>query len=213
MRVWGDDRKLSDVEKQRKIESYTIPKKTYNYSNATWDDYISNKWDGYRTIRSSIIPITVIDGKTYWILGSFHDYPRYILTDFGGNCVLQEGKETNRQTAFGCAILEVHEESKGLLTQMILRNIGLIEKQTMEIYIGKINNSRRGQDDKVYFFFVPVNYEEIKQVIETFNSTSDISEKFGPLDFYEEEVLLSKTEKQFLTSFNLTDLIKHLSNQ
>ena len=43
-------------------------------------------------------------------------------------------------------MLEVHEESKGLFTQIILKNIG-IEEDHFDIYIGK--NSK--YTEKVYF--------------------------------------------------------------
>ena len=205
MRKWTDDRKLSTKEKDKKIIKYTQPKIKYEYSTITWDDYMRNKYDGYKTIRSSIIPIASINDKTHWLLGSFHDYPRYICMDFGGSCIIEEGREINRQFPFGCAINELHEESKGLLTQVILKNIGITDPNQLHIYVGKA----RRPETKVFFFFVPVDYEEIKSIIDIFNSTPDIDEKLGPIDFYSEEDIFTS---KILTTHHLTDFIDNLTN-
>lgn len=206
MRNWNDERKLSQQEREKNIIKYTRPKVRYEYSMISWNDYIGNKYDGYATVRSSIIPVTTINDETYWLLGSFHDYPGYICTDFGGNCVFKDRKEKNRQTPFGCAITEVHEESKGLLTQTMLKNIGMLDEDKFHIYVGKSNRP----DEKVFFFFVPIDYEEAKAIIYIFNNSPNIDEKFGPLDLYKEKDIF---EGKILTTHNLTDFVDNLTDR
>jgi hypothetical protein len=205
MRNWTDDNGLSKKEKERNIIRYTVPKKNYQYEKITWDDYIRNKHDGYVNVRSSIIPVTVVNDEDYWLLGSFHDYPNYICSDFGGSCILKEGRERNKQAPFGCAITELHEESKGLLTQIILKSIGTTQKEDLQIYLGKATRP----EEKLFFFFVPVNYEEVRPIIDLFNNTPDIDEKFGPLAFYHQDDIL---KKKVLTTHHLTDFINFLTS-
>lgn len=223
MQRWTDDRKLSESMKKQNIAHYTIPRTKYEYATISWDDYMRNVYDGYVTIRSSIIPVTTIESKTHWLLGSFHDYPKYICMDFGGSCVLKEGRERNRQSPFGCAMAELHEEGKGLLTQVILRSIGVLSVDKLHIYVGKTSqqadpslskpnertkNVPKKIEEKVFFFFVPVDYEEIKAIINIFNDTPDINEKLGPLGLYSETDIFSR---KILTTHHLTDFINNLT--
>src|SRR5680860_487002 len=103
-------------------DNYTIPRVRYRYERVSWEIFLDNTYDTYKTVRSSFIPYTVINDEYYWLLGSFFDYPRDILADFGGSCIvfdppvkyLQKGARQmrNYQHAFGCAMLELNEESK-----------------------------------------------------------------------------------------------------
>jgi hypothetical protein len=225
MRSWTDDRKLSESMKKRNIAHYTVPRTKYEYTTITWNEYMRNVYDGYVTTRSSIIPVTTIESKTYWLLGSFHDYPRYICMDFGGNCVMKEGRETNRQSPFGCAITELYEESKGLLTQTILKSIGVLDLTQLHIYVGRTKDSKivdsvrpnpserktvqKNIGEKVFFFFVPVDYEEVKGIINVFNNTPDVDEKLGPIDLYSETDIFSR---KILTTHHLTDFVNNLTD-
>ena len=105
-----------------KVEDYTIPVTKYDYRRLSWDDYMSNKYNGYRTARSSIIPIVWPNDndETYWLLGSFWDYPKEILSDFGGDCRMWDppaikgqgvpkSQERNRQAPFGCVMIELFD--------------------------------------------------------------------------------------------------------
>lgn len=203
MKKWTDDRNLSSEEKAKKIKRYTQPKKRFKYNRISWDSYIRDEYDGYQTERSSFIPVTRINYQTYWLLGSFHDYPKEICMDFGGSCLLRQGKERNRQSPFGCAISELHEESKGLLTQNILKNIGILKKDSFHIYVGKDSLSKI----KVFFFFIPFDYNETKNLINTFNTTPDVKEKLGPMDIYLEKDILNQ---KCLTTNYLTDFVNFL---
>ena len=199
MKKWSVDTQLSEQDKRKKIKLYTSPKKNFDYQMISWDQYIRNEIDGYM-VRSSIIPVTSIRGRTYWLLGSFHDYPREIVADFGGNCFIKEGSAAT-ETPFGCAIRELNEESKGLLTQVILKNIGLLDSKSFHIYLGKFRKQR------VVFFFVPFVMGEVENIIKQFNEMPDIDEKLGPLDLYLEMDIF---DQKYLTSNYLTDFVNFL---
>ena len=201
----SDDRLLNERQRADKIVKYTVPKsnKKFSYRRISWDKYMRNEYDGFFSVRSSIIPLTTIDDKLYWLLGSFHDYPRYILADFGGGCVINQGRERSRQSPFSCAITEVHEESKGLLTQPILKMIGSLNSDDFQIYEGKNYNTK----EKLYFFFIPLFYNDIAEIPNIFNNSPDIKEKLGPLDFYLESDIY---DKKYLTTYNLTNFIDYL---
>ena len=51
---------------RKNTDKYTEPKIKYKYRRMAWGEYISDDYTGYRTIRSSIIPVTTIKDKTYW---------------------------------------------------------------------------------------------------------------------------------------------------
>ena len=201
---------------KRKLDKYIKPKTRYRYSRMRWSDYITGRYNGYRTTRSSIIPVTTINNKTYWLLGSFWDFPRDILTDFGGDCnqwfpPAEKGKprprdqERNRQAPFGCAMIELHEESKGLLDKLVLKSLGSLDNKDIYIYEG-IDNRKR---ERVIFTFVPLKYENIKNIPNEFERLPNPSnERFGPIDFYLEEDIL---DKRVTTSRNLTDFVDYLT--
>ena len=209
--------RTSARRKESAEERYTIPRKKYDYKKVSWDEYMSNTYDGLVTIRSSFIPYSVKNGKTYWLLGSFHDYPRDILADFGGSCIIYdppmqylrkgENQIKNYQHQFGCAMLEVFEESKGFLTQPILKSLGENDKNKFIIYKGENRRDR----EKIYFFFVPLNYNEIDNMLNTINTTrSSTKERFGPIDFYLESEMYSR---KYRTSRNLTDFLDWLTGK
>ena len=201
--------------RQQRIKKYTEPKIRYRYRRMSWDNYISDEYTGYRTVRSSIIPVTTINGETYWLLGSFWDFPKEILTDIGGACKMWEPKaikgqppprkqERNRKSNFGCAIIELYEESKGLLVKPVLKFLGSLDNDDIYIYEG-IDYK---QKERVIFIFVPLDYNEIRFIPEQFISLPDpIYEKLGPIDFYAEEDILAK---RYYTSRNLTDFVNFL---
>ena len=158
--------------------------------------------DGLQMVRSGIIPYLIHENKIHWLLGSFHDYPNEILMDFGGSCVTKRGANENK-SPFGCAIQELEEESKGLLTQNILKMIGSTDPNMFHIYVGK--NHR--ENKKVYFFFVPIIYAEVYQIMLNFNNTPDRDEKLGPMGIYPDTEIF---EGRYLTTHNLTDFVNSL---
>lgn len=201
--------------RQRRIKKYTTPKVRYRYRRMSWDDYISDEYHGYRTIRSSIIPVTTINDETYWLLGSFWDFPREILTDVGGACRMWDPKapkgsppprdqERNRKSNFGCVIIELQEESKGLLVKPVLRSLGSLDNEDIYIYEGLDDRNK----ERVIFIFVPLEYGDIWNVPDKFLQLPDsIYEKLGPIDFYKEQDVL---DRKVLTSKNLTDFVDYL---
>ena len=201
--------------KMTKVEDYTIPITKYKYRKLSWDDYMSNRYNGYRTVRSSIIPVTYSEEKNLWLLGSFHDYPKDILADFGGSCVMWEPparkgesvsrQEKNRQSPFGCVMIEIYEESKGLLVKPILKALGSFQNKFINIWEG-LDYKRK---ERVIFTFVPVNYDELLGIPYKFSKLSDNSyEKLGPLDFYSEDDIFNRKWK--LTR-NLSDFVDFLN--
>lgn len=189
---------------------YTYPDVNYDYKIVPWEAFMDNKYTGYTTIRSSFIPYTIINGENYWLLGSFVDFPNDILADFGGSCIVwdpprqyAQGKHQHRnyQHQFGCAMLELNEESKRLLVQPVLKSLGT-NKPT--VYLGYDNKNKT----HVWFVKVFLPYEEIQNIPNDFvNTPLVINEKLGPLAFYKESDILNKKHR---TSKNLTDFVDYL---
>lgn len=201
-----DDTGLSEREREKKIKYYTTPRNNFKYSKITFDEYMNNIDDGYATTRSGIIPMVHYRGRNYWLLGSFHDYPGKLLMDFGGGTLINEkvaGKfEKNRQTPFGGAMLELQQESKGLLTLPVLKSLGSYKKEEIEVYVGKDYNSKT----KVYFLIVFLPLEEVVGIPKKFSETPDADEAFGPMGFYEESEIINK---KYLTTHVLTSFIDY----
>ena len=200
----------------KKGNQYTVPRIRYNYERVSWETYMQNKYDGYLTVRSAFIPYVIIDNERYWLLGSFHDYPGDILMDFGGNCIVwdpprsqlkrNQRQKRNYQHQFGCAVLELNEESKGLLVKPVLSSLGNPYNQdNILIYRGTSHHKK----EHVWFVMVPINYEEAMNVIQIFPTIKLLNyEKLGPLGIYRERDILAKYHR---TSRNLTDFVDFFS--
>ena len=191
------------VLSNEKHKKYTKPKINYKYEQVSWEMFMNDTGD-YKTVRSSFIPYIKSFGEDYWILGSFHDH-RDILTDFGGSCILFGSfkgiQRRNYQHAFGCAMLELNEESKGLLVKPVLASLGLNE---IAIYRG-IDELRK---EYVWFVMVPLNYHVAKIAVDSFEVTPNISnELLGPINFYRYNDIINK---KYRTSRNLTDFVNYL---
>ena len=207
--------KWENIRKQQiKGDKYTIPRVRYKYEEVAWKLFLDNTYDGYRTVRSSFIPYVIKDGKRYWLLGSFHDFPRDILMDFGGSCIIfdpprkqlkaRQRQHRYYQHQFGCAMLELNEESKGLLVQPVLKSLG---ENKPVIYRGADNKKR----EYVWFVMVELEYNKKKDIPDKFEKAPYVlrGEKLGPLDFYEESYILSQNSK-YRTSRNLNDFVSYL---
>jgi hypothetical protein len=189
-----------------KGDEYTIPRTRYNYQKVSWDVFMSTK-NEYKSIRSSIIPYTSIDNEKYWVLGSFHDFPGDILMDFGGSCIIFDKSKReivkNYQHPFGCAMLELYEESKGLLVKPVL---AALSGDNVIIYRGS-NDQRK---EYVWFIIVYLNYETVKSVIDRFPEAPYVSDELlGPLGIYKATDILNKKHR---TSRNLTDFVDYLTH-
>ena len=194
----------------RKGDQYVIPRVRYDYQQSNWKNYMSNEYDGYRTIRSSFIPYILYKDQKYWILGSFHDFPKDILMDFGGSCKLFDPptgrkQKIDYQHRFGCAILELNEESKGLLVRPVLKSLGLVNP---DIYRGL----DRTKKEDVWFVLVELDPKDIIDLSERFERAPKVlkGEELGPLDFYSEQEII---DKKYRTSRNLTDFVDSLRRQ
>lgn len=200
----------------RRGDEHTSPKVKYIYEEVTWENFLDNRYTGKKTIRSSFIPYFFgQDGLKYWVLGSFVDYPQDILTDFGGTCIIYDPplkkKQRDRgvlqqehyQHQFGCALTELNEESKGLLVKPVLKSLGV--GVGVQVYRGY----DRIKNEYVWFVMVPVNYDEVSNVINMFPDTPNVlkKEKLGPLGFYAEVDMINKKHR---TSRNLTDFVNYL---
>jgi len=197
-------------------DQYTIPKTKYKYERMSWEAFLDNTYTGYKSIRSSFIPLVVIEGQKHWLLGSFHDFPRDILMDFGGSCILWDPPKKyargrrqvrNYQHQFGCAILELNEESKGLLVQPVLRSLGTGKPL---VYRG-LDEMKR---EYVWFVMVPIPYNVVRNIPNVFDDAPYVlkGEKLGPLGFYKFSDILARDSK-YRTSRNLTDFVKFLRTQ
>ncbi len=193
-------------------DNYTIPKVRYKYEQVSWEVFMDNTYDTFKTIRSSFVPYVMFNNKRYWVLGSFYDFPRDILMDFGGSCVLfdppreflqpNQRQMRNYQHQFGCAMLELNEESKGLLVKPVLKSLGT---DGARVYRGSDNTKR----EYVWFVMVQLDHHEVKPLVDKFESAPYIlkGEKLGPLGFYKESDILNKV---YRTTKNLTDFVNHL---
>ena len=103
-----------------------------------------------------------------------------------------------------CAMRELEEESKGLLTNIVrdamknVRNVAVFEG---------VNEEKR---EKIYFLFVSLKYEDTSEIPRLFSQT-DMSEmnknkkeKLGPIAFYKQSDVKNF---KFRTAKNLTDFI------
>lgn len=214
---WSTVRERPDPPDLQPGALYTHPSTKYMYEIMPWEAFIDGTYTGYKSIRSSFIPYVVREGVRYWVLGSFHDFPRDILMDFGGSCIMwdppkkyAQGRRQmrNYQHQFGCAMLELNEESKGLLVQPVLKSLGTTKPV---VY--------RGTDEmkKEYVWFVIVELTddpEIRDIGPRFEEAPYVlkDEPLGPVDFYKETDILG-TDSPYRTSKNLTDLVNYLRDQ
>lgn len=210
------------------LRKWTIPEVNYVYKEIPYvginGDY-GVKENDYKLVRSSIIPIINMDGENYWLLGSFHDYVGIgdpILTDFGGR------KEKKTETALDCALRELKEESKGLLTVPVLdalnykdslfpkskpqNNKGQNNKKSLSVRERKVTVFE-GRDDenkqKIFFFIVVLNYNDVKDIPKKFEKMPYLTkEKLGPINFYPQNAIRSRGLR---TSKNLTDFVSYLN--
>lgn len=195
--------------KQEEKDFYSVPyydNDFYQYQTATWNEYMLDLPRPYYTsIRSSFIPYTIINHEKYWLLGSFQDFPREVLADFGGKCIIKSKgrKYTDLQKPFGCAMLEVHEESKGLLDRAIMKSLANYQP---EIYLG-VNHEYKA---KVWFIQLYIEPVEAQYVVNNFRQASKVvSENFGPMDLYlYQDVLMAKDG--IVTTHNLTDFLNYI---
>jgi len=194
---------------------YTVPTTQYEYRKMPWEAFLDNTYTGYKSVRSSFIPYVVQNGIRYWVLGSFHEYPRDILMDFGGSCIIwdppkkyAQGRRQRRdyQHQFGGAMLELNEESKGLLVQPVLRSLGTTKP---DVYRGTCEKKK----EHVWFVMVELEYEEVSEIVRVFDDAPYIlkDEPLGPIDFYKESIVLQK-KSPYRTSKNLTDFVYYLRN-
>ena len=164
----------------------------------------------YKLFRSSIIPVVNIDGVNHWILGSFADYAdteNPILSDFAGRCESFDLKEKCPVTA--CAMRELEEESKGLLTKIVTE--AMKNPRNVAVFEG-VNEEKK---EVLYFIFVSLKYEDTKEIPYQFLQT-DMSEmnknkkeKLGPIAFYKQSDVKNF---KFRTAKNLTDFIFFLNS-
>lgn len=205
---YSDDTKLSEAQREKKIIHYTTPRQSFVYKRIPFEDYMSKSKDDYATTRSGIIPLVAYNGITYWLLGSFHDYPGEILMDFGGGTVIEEkikGKwEANRQYPFGAAMLELEEESRGVLTLPVMKGLGAYKGKTnIIVYEGK-DPSRK---EKVYFLIVPIDPVDGLAAPEKFNQAPSRGENFGPMGLYPE---IEVIDGKYKTTHVLTGFLEYM---
>jgi len=178
--------------------NWIIPQDNYKYKEVPWNEYCNDK----NLFRSGVIPIVKINGLNYWLLANFHDYEgtdNPILSDFGGRC---EDRDRNGICpAADCMLRELHEESKSLLTQKVKKSM---EQGNLAILKGE-NYYRR--EPNIYFVFVELDYEKVKNINEEFKAKPWPKENFGSLGFYRQKDVKSG---KYRTSKNLTDLLDYM---
>ncbi len=182
---------------------WTLPSISYDYSEVSLESVIKMKSSENIIYRSSFIPVTIINGEYYWLLGSFHDYPDNILSDFGGKY------EKYDKNIIECASRELNEESLGVLSSYVSDAI----KNPKNLAIFKGTNEKTKTE--LYFTFVYIAYKNIKDVpknfeikqkrkIEEDKHEKKSSEKFGNMNFYKQSDIHNFN---YMLSKNLTDLI------
>ena len=176
--------------------NWIIPQYRYKYKEVSWEDYCEDK----NVWRSGVIPVVKIDGFNYWLLGSFHDYENTnnpILSDFGGAC---EEKDKGRCTAYSCARREMLEETKNLLP-------GLVHAAISRGDVAILKGENLDFKESIYFIFVELEYEDVKDISEQFKNKEWPKENFGNLGFYSQKDIKSG---KYRTSKNLTDFLDYL---
>lgn len=191
------------------LRKWTIPEVNYVYRELPYTGINGNYGENdksqkdYKMLRSSIIPIINMDGENYWLLGSFHDYVGIgdpILTDFGGR------KEKKTETPLDCALRELKEESKGLLTEPVLKALSYKgNDRKVTVFEGRDDENKQ----KIYFFIVVLNYNDVKDIPKRFEKVPYLTkEKLGPINFYPQNSIRSRGLR---TSKNLTDFVSYLN--
>lgn len=204
---------------------WIIPSVNFNYQFINMESMLDyNKYclkNEYKLVRSSIIPFVKINGENYWLLGSFHDYKdpnNLILADFGGKCEKIDEKQKNILTleledekiyyfscqALNCALRELNEESRGVLTEIV--NEEIQNSKNIVLFEG----THYKKKEMVTFLFMFLDYEKVKDVPNKFNLVPKKGEKLGGLNFYRQSDILNK---KYRTSKNLTDLIIKMKNK
>lgn len=227
----GDDEYYALIE-------WILPSIRYRYNIVPYDELCKN--DGYELVRSSIIPIFLLNNRYYWFLGSFHDYDSTnnntnnpILADFAGKC---DKRDLNISScpAIACALRELREETKNLLTRVIERELYEKEKYNKDnvvvfkgTYEGEKFDDNKKKNvmtkEKIFFTFVLVNYNDVRDIPHLFDEKLEreereterkrargervIKERLGPLNFYRQGYL---RQYRYRTSKNLTDFLKYL---
>jgi len=204
-KYYKNDNNYSDIGKgdteYYALIDWILPSVYFKYREVTYSEYCKNDKE-YKLIRSSIIPIVEIDGEQYWMLGSFHDYKNTedpILTDFAGSCEKKDMK--NGCPPLNCALRELREESKGLLNDIILNSIQ--NQKNIAIFEGVSKKM-----EKLYFMFVSLNYDDVKNIPMKFSQTEITYEKLGPISFYKQKDI---KKYKYRTAKNLTDFIEYLN--
>ena len=208
--------RTTETKEERPSDKYTTPKVNYEYQTVSWEEFMADRYTGYKSVRSSFIPTVIKDGERHWLLGSFHDFPNEILMDFGGSCVKWDpprkysqgqNQSKNLQHQFGCAMLELNEESKGLLVQPVLHSLGTVKPV---VYRG----TDRNRSEYVWFVLVQLPYEKVVNIPAEFLVAPYVheGEELGPLGFYKESDILG-ANFQHRTSQNLTDFINYLKRE
>jgi hypothetical protein len=191
------------------LVGWLLPDVRYEYRQVKQEELCNFRDGEYKLFRSSIIPVVNIQGVNHWMLGSFADYTNEanpILTDFAGRCERIDLKEVCPATS--CALRELQEESKGLLVVPIQE--AMKNPRNVAVFEG-INEEKR---EKVYFLFVSLKYEHVKDIPTLFSET-DMSEmnknkkeQLGPIAFYKQSDVKSF---KYRTAKNLTDFIYFLN--
>jgi len=127
-----------------------------------------------------------------------------ILMDFAGTC--EKADNNDKCPALACAFREMGEESRGLLEPYVRE--AMETPSNVAIFEG-VDEIRK---EKVYFIFISLDYEKVKDLPEKFNEQGkvkpwDRTEKLGPLAFYPQRKIHAY---QYRTSKNLTDFISFL---
>jgi len=187
---------------------WLLPKFKYNYSQVPFSKIFEK--DNYKIERSSIIPYYIDqNGKMFWLLNSFHDYPFYndpenlILGDIGGKCEQKDKEEGKfKNEALNCAVREFNEETRDVLKDKI--NILILLSEFILVFEGRNDFFKK----KIYFFFVKFKYDDIKDVPEKFRQTEEKRENLGDVDFYPSTEILNRNLR---TSRDFTGLINYLT--
>jgi len=205
---------------------WTLPRINYKYELFEMNNILEyNKYcsrNNYKIVRSSIIPVVKINNENHWILGTFHDYKdqeNLIIADFGGKCEKEDETKQNilgfepeetyyfRCKPLNCALRELEEESRGVLTKIIKERIQ--NYQNIVVFEGSNYNRK----EKIYFMFVLLDYNEVKDAPYNFQQKKQKEkkgEKLGNINFFPQNDIFSR---KLRTSRDLTDLITNIKNK
>jgi hypothetical protein len=207
-------------------EKYTKPETNYIYEISSFEDFVSTDKSDYVTVRTGIIPYTIINDEIYMLLGKWGDMDIY--SDFGGDCTLYSDKYRypkvyhykdkppgSQQYRFGCALAEFQEETRGYLTKSLLYSLATYDNI---IYRGrhdrkqlKYYNKGQYEKEEVWYLLVYMDPSILENFVSVYPTlpvgdpykSSALVGLYPSNDIMNSNMMFSKNVMDFITFLRL----------